>query len=164
MKLNDFNRLIRPLKNKIFLLLGRALLHAVNNSEMTQKIQVVALNGEIITDIERFQEYGFETYPHEESEVAIMFLNGKRDHGIALCVHDRRYRPDDLSEGEVCLYTDEDSGSYFRVHMKRDRTLEIKCNKLNFIVDDDCTFTVGGDMTENVTGNHETNAARIDHN
>ena len=73
MNLPDWKRLIRPITNKIFLLLGRAVLKAVENSESTQKIQVVALAEETITDIERFQEYGFETYPFAEAEVFIGF-------------------------------------------------------------------------------------------
>lgn len=104
MNFPDFKRLIRPIKNRIFLMLGRAVLKAINNSEGTQKIQVVALADETITDIERFQEYGFESYPLAEAEVFIGFLNGNRDHGIALCVHDGRYRPTDLAEGESCIY------------------------------------------------------------
>ncbi len=72
----DFKRLIRPITNKIFLLLGRAVLMAINNSEDTQKIQVIALADETISDIERFQEYGFETYPIPGAEAFIGFLNG----------------------------------------------------------------------------------------
>lgn len=104
MDFSDFKRLIAPISKKIFLLLGRGILKAINNSEGTQKIQVVVLDGEIITDVERFQEYGFETYPLSDSEIFGAFLNANRGHGIVLCVHDRRYRPTDLSEGDVRQY------------------------------------------------------------
>lgn len=163
--LDDFKRLIRPITNKIFLLIGRAVLKAVENSTETQLIQVVALAEETISDIERFQEYGFDSYPFAEAEVFIGFLNGNRDHGIALKVHDSRYRPTDLAEGEVIVYTDEDvAANKMRIHFKRNRVIDIKCNELNITTDSDCNITVGGDMAVNVTGNHETNAARIDHN
>jgi len=126
MLLNDLKRLIQPLRNKIFLLLGRAILEAVKNTELAQKIQVTALNGEVISDMERFQEYGFETYPLEGAEVAAIFLNGNRDHGIAICVHDRRYRPQNLAEGETALYTDEDEpAQQHRVHLKRGQIIEL---------------------------------------
>lgn len=128
MNLNDFKRLIQPLRNKIFLLLGRAVLEAVKNTELTQKIQITALNEEVISDMERFQEYGFETYPLEGSEVVAVFLNGNRDHGIAICVHNRDYRPKDLVEGEVAVYTDEDglAGGH-RIWFKRGQIVEIDC-------------------------------------
>lgn len=129
MNLPDFRRLIAPLGRKIFLLLGRAILKAIDNSQGTQKIQIIALADEIISDMERFQEYGFETYPFVDSEVLAVFLNGNRDHGIALCIHDRRYRPTDLVEGEIVLYTDEDKVTPFRVHLKRNRILSRRNDK-----------------------------------
>jgi len=126
MNFQDFKRLVRPITNKIFLLLGRAVLKAIENSESTQKLQVIGLSEEIISDVERFQEYGFETYPFAESQVFIGFLNGNRDHGIALVAHDSRYRLTDLVEGEVALYTDEDSSSGgHRIHLKRGQIINM---------------------------------------
>lgn len=104
MNLPDFKRLISPLQRKIFLLLGRGILKLIVNSEMTQKVQITALDGETISNMERFQEYGFETYPKTDSETLTVFLNGNRDHGITICVHDRRYRPTDLTEVDVRVY------------------------------------------------------------
>ena len=98
------NNIINTIKRKIFLMIGRGIIAAINNSEGTQKIQITALNGETITDIERFQNYGFESYPKTEAEALVNFLNGNRDHGIASVVHDRRYRPTDLTEGDVRVY------------------------------------------------------------
>ncbi len=148
--LPDFKRLIKPITNKIFLLLGRAILELVTNADGTnliaQKVQVTALADETISDMERFQEYGFETYPRTGAEVFIGFLNGNRDHGIALCVHDTRYRPLDLSEGEVCIYSDEDKADPMRITMKRGRIVEIKCKDLNIIADNDINITAGGDV------------------
>ena len=127
--LPDFQRLMRPLRNKIFLLLGRAILALVNNAGGTQKLQITALENEIITDVERFQEYGVETYPHDGAEVFAGFLNGNRDLGIILCVHDRRYRPTDLVEGEICLYTDEDKTTPFRFQLKRSRIAFLRADQ-----------------------------------
>lgn len=135
MNLPDFKRLIRPIANKIFLLLGRAVLKAIDNSPNTQNIQVIALADETISEIERFQEYGFETYPFAEAEVFVGFLNGNRDHGIALVIHDSRYRPTNLSEGEVTLYTDEDATTEFRLWLKRNRIAYLRADKLQAILD-----------------------------
>ena len=100
----DIERILQPIKRKIFLVIGRAILTAIDNSEGTQKVQVTGLDGETITGIERFQEYGFESYPKKDAEVVIGFINGNRDQGIALKVHDRTYRPTDLVEGEARVY------------------------------------------------------------
>jgi len=155
MRIEDFKRLVKPLANKIFLLLGRAILKAVKNDQGTQKIQVVALDGETITNMERFQEYGFETFPKTDSEVAALFLNGNRDQGIAICVHDRRYRPKDLVEGETCFYTDEDIQSnvagFFRVMFKRDRIYFRRSDKVDIDIDTDKTEDIGNTYIQNIT-------------
>ena len=161
--IKDFKRLIRPIQNKIFLLLGRAILTAVNNSESTQKIQIVALSGEVITDIERFQEYGFESYPLEGAEVFAGFINGNRDNGIVLCVHDRRYRPTDLAEGEVAVYTDEDKTTPFRVQMKRNRTYFRRSDKVDIDIDTSKTEDIGTTTTETI-GTSKTVTAPIEEN
>ena len=161
MILDDFKRLVRPIKNKIFLLLGRAVLKLVTNANATQKIQVVALADETISDIERFQEYGFETYPFAEAEVFIGFLNGNRDHGIALCVHDGRYRPTDLTEGEVVVYTDEDATTPFRIQMKRNRIHFRRSDKEDIDVDTSKTEDIGTSKT--VTVPTETNVNSTEH-
>lgn len=100
----DVLRMLEPIKRKIMLLVGRCVLAAIKNSGKTQVIQVTGLKGETITDIERYQEYGLETYPKTNSEALILFLNGNREQGVTICIHDRRYRPTDLSEGDVCIY------------------------------------------------------------
>jgi phage baseplate assembly protein V len=130
--IKDFKRLIAPLQKKIFLLLGRGIIKAVNNSDGTQKIQVVVLNGETITDLERFQNYGFESYPLTDSQAAILFMNGNRDNGIAVVAHDRRYRPKNLAEGDASMYTSEDSGGSHRIHLKKaDKSIDVKGDKIN---------------------------------
>lgn len=124
--LADFNRLIKRLKGKVQLVIGRAVLAAIDNSEKTQKAQVVALYDETITGVERFQEYGFETYPKKDAEVLLNFINGNRDQGVAVCVHDRRYRPQDLSEGDTVMYTYEDkASSTHRIHFKSGRIIQV---------------------------------------
>ena len=123
-EIKDIHRLLAPIKNKIFLLIGRAILKAINNSEGTQKIQVVGLSGETITDIERMQEYGFESYPVAESEAVVLYINGNRDQGLAICVHDRSNRPDDLAEGESQMYSKNGN----KITMKADGSIEIESN------------------------------------
>lgn len=99
-------KMIEPIKTKIYLIIGRAILTAVNNSEKNQKVQVTGLSGEIISDMERVQNYGFETYPviDGNDEVVSIFLNGNREKGIGIIIGNREYRPKDLQSGEVKIY------------------------------------------------------------
>lgn len=124
--LNDFNRLVSRIRVKLSLMIGRAVLAAIDNNGGTQKVQVVALYDETLTGVERFQEYGLETRPKTGAEVLLAFINGNRDQGIAVCVHDRRHRPKDLAEGEVVLYSSEDGGTGdHRVHLKAGKVVEV---------------------------------------
>jgi len=161
MNLNDFKRLINPLKNKIFLLLGRGILTVINNSELTQKIQIIALNEETISDMERFQEYGFESYPLEKAEVLAAFFNGNRDHGIAVCVHDRRYRPKDLIEGEVAIYTNEDAITPFRIQMKKNRIHYRRSDQEDIDIDTSKTEDIG--TSKIITAPTETHVNATEH-
>lgn len=117
--------LIENLKRKIFLLLGRGIVKALTTNQGTQLIQVVALDGETITDVERMEEYGFTAVPDVDSEAAIGFVNGNRDQGLILCIADRRYRPTNLASGEVMVY--DKNGS--KIHLKADGSIEITAMK-----------------------------------
>lgn len=103
-KADDLKRILAPIKKKIFLLVGRALLTAVSNSGKVQRIQVQALSGETLSDIDHAQPYGLEAHPEAGKEVVLVFVNGNRDQGLALSVVDRDSRPTDLASGDVCLY------------------------------------------------------------
>ncbi|TAJ73812.1 MAG: hypothetical protein EPO42_14700 [Gallionellaceae bacterium] len=72
---------------------------------------------------ERFQDYGFTSHPRTDApdrlEGIVAFLGGNRDHGILICVEDRRYRLKGLKSGEAALYDDQDQV----VHLKRNEIL-----------------------------------------
>jgi len=104
MNMNIFERILLPITRKIMLMIGKCILMAVDNSGKVMKLQLSGLKNETITDIERYQEYGFESYPKKDCEVLAAFIDGNRDNGIVICVNDRRYRPTDLNEGDVCVY------------------------------------------------------------
>jgi hypothetical protein len=109
-------RILRPLQNKIALALGRGILKLVNNAENTQRIQMTAMAGETLNSMERFQEYGFESYPLVDAEVFAAFIAGNREKGVVLCIHDRRYRPKDLNIGDSAAYTYRDKTITHRIH------------------------------------------------
>lgn len=117
--MRDFAKLTVPIRRKIQLVLGRALLAAVDNSYGTQLLKVDLMADETVSRVERFQPFGFESFPVEGAEVISAFLGGNREQGIALVVHDRRYRPKDLSAGDSAQYSQWDKESGHRVHLYR---------------------------------------------
>lgn len=86
----------------------------VNASSDTPKMQTVdarLMQNELLTGIERFQNYGHISVPRapdasggKAAEVIVGFINGNRAHPIVLAVDDRRFRPTGGKPGDVGHY------------------------------------------------------------
>jgi len=156
---NTYNstKLFDNIRARILRLIGRAKLTTVSNSKKTQLVQVKALKDETITDIERFQEYGFETYPKADAETLTLFPGGNRDQGSVVCIMDTRYRPTDLKEGEVQVY--DWNGSL--IHLKSDNSIYIESKS-------GCKFDLKSDGTFSLKDNNgneiKTTTTQIDFN
>jgi phage baseplate assembly protein V len=116
------NKLLAPLRNQLANLVARAVVQLVNDGAKLQLVQLGVLEGETREGCERFQEYGFTSVPHPGAEAVVLFVGGRRDHGLVVAVDDRRYRKKDLAPGESAIYSDE--GDY--VVLKRGRIVEVK--------------------------------------
>jgi len=112
-------RMMKPIADRVRLMVGRAIVSAVNDAGTLQMLQVELLADEVQDQVERFQDYGFASAPFAEAEALLVFPGGLRSHGIAIAVADRRYRLRNLVEGEVALF--DDQGQV--VHLKRDGIL-----------------------------------------
>lgn len=144
MGISDLARILDPIKRKIFLLIGKALLTAINNegkvgtydSGSRANPQRLTMNwfGQL-TDIERSQPFGFETYPVVGTSKAVLLNpDGARSNVFCIMVQDDAYRPTDLSEGEVCIYD------------KDDNRIWIKNGKLHIVHSGDVEMEIGGDL------------------
>jgi phage baseplate assembly protein V len=88
------------------MMVSRAVVKIVDDSLKMQSVQIALLADELKDGVERFQQYGLTSHPKTGAEGIALFLGGNRDHGIVICVDDRRYRLKDLEAGEVALYDD----------------------------------------------------------
>ncbi len=122
-------KLLRPIKNRITLMVSRAVLVMVDDETTLQQLQARILGEELLDELERFQQYGFTSVPHPGAEAITLSVGGHRSHTVVINVDDRRYRLKGLKAGEVALYTDE--GDY--IHFQRDRIVSIHAgNKIVF--------------------------------
>lgn len=119
--IEGIQRILQPIKNKIFLMIGRAILSAIDSSGQTNLIQVKGLNSEVITDMEYPTAYGFEAKP-TQGQVVFVNVNGNRDQSIALLIHDRENKPTDLEDDETQLY------SKFNNYVKCNKDAEVEVN------------------------------------
>lgn len=122
MTIGSLNKLVAPLRIRIANLVARAVVQLVNDGAKLQLVQLGVLADETRSDLERFQEYGFTSVPLAGAEAVVMFVGGRRDHGLVVAVDDRRHRKKGLEPGEAALYTDE--GDY--VLLRRGRIVEVK--------------------------------------
>ncbi|MEX2450378.1 MAG: phage baseplate assembly protein V, partial [Rhodospirillales bacterium] len=129
--------IVRRLVTRVKLMVGRCVLLAVNDTLNLQKVQVHALNGEILDGVERIQDYGFTSVPLAGAEGVVIAVGGNRSHALALSIFDRRNRLKDLQPGEVAIYSHEnaDSETGHRIVLKNGREIEIYGDKMTVITD-----------------------------
>jgi phage baseplate assembly protein V len=101
-----FRRLISPFQRAIALMIGRGVIKLSDDSGGLQKLQVMGLAGEVISDIDSLGDYGYAARPHAGAEVVYAAVGAQHSHLVIIAVGDRRYRLKGLAEGEVALYDD----------------------------------------------------------
>lgn len=101
------SKLTQPLKRRVQLMIGRAVLQAVDDGAKCQTVQLIGLPGEVLDGVEHIQPYGLTAHAHPGAEAVLLAVGGNRDHGVAVVVGDRRYRLTGLAAGEVALHDDQ---------------------------------------------------------
>lgn len=98
-------KLMEDLRNRVRLMIGRAILLAVNDATAAQQVQAQLLADEVLDDMERIQQYGFTSVPLPGAEAVVVFAGGNRDHGLVIATEHREHRLTGLDPGEVAIYT-----------------------------------------------------------
>jgi phage baseplate assembly protein V len=88
-------------------MLGRAIIRRIVDRGGRQTAQVEVLKGELIDNTPRMQNYGMSSLPPAAgTDCLIGFLGGDRSEGIIIVAENRKFRYQNLKEGEVVLYDD----------------------------------------------------------
>lgn len=120
--MNFLKRAIQPLKDRVILMIGRAVLAAVKDSTGVQQVQLSALAGESMDKVEHFQNFGFTSHAPAGTELIFVCLGGNRDNMVAIASESRTLRLKGLAEGESAQY-DKD-GNFIK--LKTGGILDIK--------------------------------------
>jgi phage gp45-like len=128
--IDAIRKVVAPIDRRVRLMVSRGVIKKVQDSGKLQTLQLELLADEIKDAVERFQQYGFTSYPKVNAEVLFVAVGGARDHGVVVAVDDRRYRPKTLSEGESALYTAQNG---IRVLCKADGKVELGSSPSDFV-------------------------------
>lgn len=99
-----FEQMIRPLKNRVLLMIGRGILTAIDTDKEIQLCSVNLLADEVKDKTEVFQHYGFTSAIPSDTEIIMLSVGGNRDHGIVIGSENRSLRLKGLSEGDSAIY------------------------------------------------------------
>lgn len=154
MKIEDiakiFQKLFKPWKNRILLLVGRGILLATKDSSGIQQLQVTLLAGEVKDQVELMGHFGFASHTPKNSDVVMLSVGGNRDHGIVIATESREFRFKNLGEGECAIYSKD--GDY--IHLKNGNVIDIKTKTLNIDAETEVNVTT---ETANITATTVTN-------
>lgn len=109
------SRMMAPLARRMRLMIGRAVVTAINDAGRVQSAQVKLLDGEVRDGVEILHQYGLSSIPPGQREGLYFSVGGDRDHGVMICVADRQFRLRSIAPGEVVLYDDLDQ----KIHLTR---------------------------------------------
>lgn len=106
--------------NRVINMFARAVVRMITDSGGRQTAQVEATKGELISGMERMQEYGMSSYPPTEgTDCLVAFLGGNREQGMIIVAENRQFRIKGLEQGEVAIF--DDLGNV--IHLQREQVL-----------------------------------------
>lgn len=142
----EFQRFIAPIKRSISLILGRALLSAVNDTNNIQLVKVTLFADEVKENVEHIQPYGFTSVPNAGAEVLMGFIGGRKEQAIAIVIGDSRQRIHNMSTGDVALHRE--AGENIWIKLRANEILELHARRVNINLETGGQLNVaGGNLT-----------------
>jgi hypothetical protein len=106
--LNQLNRLLAPLRNRVLGMIARAVILEAKDEEGLRRLMLSILAGELNDDVEIIQQYGFASQPLRGCEAVVLHVGGDRSFAMVVSTDDPRYRPWKLKPGEVVIFNSAD--------------------------------------------------------
>lgn len=114
------DRQLAPVRRRLQSMASRGLVTSVSEDTQRQKLQLVLESNESGDNIERFQDYGFSSFPPNNSEAVVMALNGCAAKRVAVAVEKKELRPKGEQDDVFIYHAD---GHFIR--LTKDRKLII---------------------------------------
>lgn len=138
---------IKLLMRKMNNFLSRGKLLDFDNTSKVPLLKVGLMANEIYDGLEFPQQFGIKSYPPKNCEVITAHFGGNRNHGTVLNAFDRNLMPDDLEEGETCLY----NAFNARITLDKDSNIKLENENITITITAAGALTIGGNVS--ITGN-----------
>lgn len=103
----SFEEMLEPIRARIRLLIGRAVIAASKNADGKIMLDLELLAGEKRRSIEQMQQFAFSSRPKGDVSAVALFIGGSRDNGIVIA--SRGDGPEmtdyELKEGESMMHS-----------------------------------------------------------
>lgn len=121
--MQQLNRWINPWRRRILLMVGKAIILAVKDTDNLQvvKLQLMA-DEETPPSVERLAEYGFKSVPPVDSEAIAVSIGGDRANMIVIATDNSASRPKNWESGESGLWNDQG----LLIRLRKNKKLGIK--------------------------------------
>jgi len=172
----------RDTSDRLYLAASRHTLDDTDDSPLMQSLTLRGLHGEAQgPTIEHAHPYGFTARPKKptddgggttgsgggttgaapgggkkrRAEAFVMHVGGNRSHGVAVVVADRRFRPNNLQEGEVVHHDDQGQQVYIardRIVVNTDKEVHVQRGDAHALFTNGKTKLQYGDMSVTMKG------------
>lgn len=135
--MTEFKRMIvralEPIVSRLQMMITKVIVDSVQDSKNIQLVKISGLEGEVMDNVERLQNYGFTSNPPKDSEGLIVCIGGNKDHPVLIAVDNGTSRKMGLSTGEVAFY--QANGSFVILKNNGDIQLVPKSGKIDIVGD-----------------------------
>ena len=136
--INFFKRATAPIKRRVQLMVGRAVIAASKDDQKIQTLQVQILKDEVQEGIQNFQHFGFRSNAPRGSEAIIVAVGGNRENSVCIATVNRDSKADlpNLQEGESVAFSKGGTLVHFKlngeVFVKADTKVEVEAPSATF--------------------------------
>lgn len=148
---------IRRLWHRVQALVGRGRLTLVDDSGVVQIVQSRVIGDEVKGEIPRFADYGFVSFPPQDTDSLVVFMAGERSMGIVIATNNQTFRMRGLATGEVAIHDDKGrfvylSAAGIHVQGKDDPITVDTTSNIVATAGGNVTATAGGNITLDASG------------
>lgn len=102
--INTFNRILDPVKKRIFNIICRGLVENIEDSTKMQLLQVSGVDRELLSKVEHIEPAGITHVPVVGDEVLLLKVNGDSSESIAVIVGSSQNRPISNEAGSTTIW------------------------------------------------------------